>query len=116
MLTHGDLKEAFRDNKSTKFCRNFVEVLSFRPLSDKVSTKLCRSFVKTSSKFCRVKAPYGPIRPLWAHKGPYGPIMAQFGLTKLIILMKNHKSMNKNIKIVKLEILKVKTWFGDKDL
>ena len=30
--------------------------------------------------------------------------------------MKNHKINNKNIKIVNLEILKVKTWFGDKDL
>merc|ERR1712078_459466 len=63
--------------------------------------------------------PYGPIGPLWAHKGPYGPIRALMGpiwLKKLIISMKNHKSINKNIKIVNLEILKVKTWFGDKDL
>ena len=30
--------------------------------------------------------------------------------------MKNHKIINKNIKVVNLEILKVKTWFGDKDL
>ena len=30
--------------------------------------------------------------------------------------MKNHKINDKNIKIVNLEILKVKTWFGDKDL
>ena len=29
--------------------------------------------------------------------------------------MKNHKIVNKNIKIVNLGILKVKTWFGDKD-
>ena len=29
--------------------------------------------------------------------------------------MKNHKIINKDIKIVNLEILKVKTWFGDKD-
>ena len=28
----------------------------------------------------------------------------------------NHKIINKNIKVVNLEILKVKTWFGDKDL
>ena len=50
-----------------------------------------------------------PIGPLWAHKGPiWGK--------KLIILMKNHKINDKNIKIVNLEILKVKTWFGDKDL
>ena len=30
--------------------------------------------------------------------------------------MKIHKIINKNIKIVNLGILKVKTWFGDKDL
>ena len=30
--------------------------------------------------------------------------------------MKNHKIINKNIKIVNLEILKVKTWFWNKDL
>ena len=30
--------------------------------------------------------------------------------------MKNHRIINKNIKIVNLEILKVKTWFDDKDL
>ena len=30
--------------------------------------------------------------------------------------MKNDKIINKDIKVVKLEILKVKTWFGDKDL
>ena len=30
--------------------------------------------------------------------------------------MKDHKIMNKNIKIVNLEILKVKAWFDDKDL
>jgi len=30
--------------------------------------------------------------------------------------MENHKINDKNIKIVNLEILKVKTWFGDKDL
>ena len=30
--------------------------------------------------------------------------------------MKNYKIINKQIKIVNLEILKVKTWFGDKDL
>ena len=28
----------------------------------------------------------------------------------------NHKIINKNIRIVNLEILKIKTWFGDKDL
>ena len=35
---------------------------------------------------------------------------------KLINLMKNHKIINKNIKIINLGILKVITWFGDKDL
>ena len=49
------------------------------------------------------------VGPLWAHKGPYL-------FKELIILMKNHRIINKNIKIVNLEILKVKTWFGDKDL
>ena len=29
--------------------------------------------------------------------------------------MKNHEIIDKNIKIVSLGILKVKTWFGDKD-
>ena len=29
--------------------------------------------------------------------------------------MKNHKFIIKNIKIVNFGILKVKTWFGDKD-
>ena len=37
-------------------------------------------------------------------------------LNKLIISIKNHKIINKNIKIVNLEILKVKTWFWNKDL
>ena len=41
-----------------------------------------------------------------------GPILFK----KLLIWIKNHKIINKNIKIVNLEILKVKTWFGDKDL
>ena len=30
--------------------------------------------------------------------------------------MKNHQIVNKNIKGVKSEKIKVKTWFGDKDL
>ena len=54
-----------------------------------------------------------------AHMGPYGPIRAHMGpilFKKLLSLIKNHKTINKNIKIVNLEILKVKTWFGDKDL
>ena len=51
----------------------------------------------------------GPYRALWAHKGP---ILVK----KLIISIKNHEIINKNIKIVNLEILKVKTWFWNKDL
>ena len=52
-------------------------------------------------------------------RGPYGPIRALMGpilFKKLLILMKNHRFFNKNIKTVNLEILKVKMWFGDKDL
>ena len=30
--------------------------------------------------------------------------------------MKNHKTINKKIKVVNLGILKIKTWFDDKDL
>ena len=41
-----------------------------------------------------------------------GPILFK----KLIALIKNLKIKNKKMKIVNLEILKVKTWFGDKDL
>ena len=33
-----------------------------------------------------------------------------------ILLENNNNIINKDIKIVNLEILKVKTWFGDKDL
>ena len=33
-----------------------------------------------------------------------------------LILIKNNKLANKNIEIIKLEFLKVKTWFCDKDL
>ena len=63
--------------------------------------------------------PMGPYGPLWALMGPYGPLWAHKGpisVKKLIILMKNHKIINKYIKVVNLEISKVKTWFGDKDL
>ena len=62
------------------------------------------------------------VGPIWAHRalmGPYGPIRALMGpilFKKLLILMKNHKIIDKHIKIVNLEILKVKTWFDDKDL
>ena len=66
-------------------------------------SKLCRSFVETSTK---LRQSFGP---LWAHKGP-------ILVNKLISLMKNDKDINKDIKIVNLGILKVKTWFGDKDL
>ena len=51
-------------------------------------------------------------------RGPYGPIRALMGpilFKELIILLKNPKIIDKNIKIVNLGILKVKTWFGDKD-
>ena len=41
-----------------------------------------------------------------------GPILSK----KSLVLIKNLKIVNKNIEVVKLEILKVKTWFGDKDL
>ena len=61
---------------------------------------------------------WGPVR-VGAHMGPYGPLWAHMGpilFKKLIILIKNDKIINKNIKVVKLEILKVKTWFGNKDL
>ena len=37
-------------------------------------------------------------------------------LLKNINFNENHEIINRNIKIVNLEILKVKTWFGDKDL
>ena len=37
-------------------------------------------------------------------------------LSKTDDFTKKHEIINKNIKIVNLEILKVKTWFGDKDL
>ena len=42
--------------------------------------------------------------------------MGQILLKRSLILMKNHKIINKNIKGVKSEKIKVKTWFGDKDL
>ena len=35
---------------------------------------------------------------------------------KIHTLMKNHKIVNKNVKGVRSEKIKVKTWFGDKDL
>ena len=37
-------------------------------------------------------------------------------LIKTYYFTKTYKNINKNIKVVNLEILKVKTWFGDKDL
>ena len=51
----------------------------------------------------------GPYGPSWAHMGP-------ILFRKSLILIKNYKIINKSIQIVNLEILKVKTWFGDKDL
>ena len=41
-----------------------------------------------------------------------GPIF----IKKSLILIKSHKIINKNIQVVKLEILKVKMWFWNKDL
>ena len=41
-----------------------------------------------------------------------GPILFKESL----VLMKNHKIVNKDIKGVKSEKLKVKTWFWNKDL
>ena len=37
-------------------------------------------------------------------------------LSKTNKFNKKHKIINKNIEVVKLEFLKVKTWFCDKDL
>ena len=51
--------------------------------------------------------------------GPYGPIEIPKDtilLKIMLILIKNHEIINKDIKVVKLGFLKVKTWFGDKDL
>ena len=53
--------------------------------------------------------PYGPIGPLWAHMGP-------ILLKKSLIFIKKHEIINENIEVVKLRILKVKTWFWNKDL
>ena len=46
-----------------------------------------------------------------AHMGPYGPDFVK----KIINFNENGKIINKDIKVVKLKILKVKTWFCDKD-
>ena len=56
----------------------------------------------------------GPVR-VGAHMGPYGSKRYD-SVLKNIISNKNHKIINKNIKIAKLGILKIKTWFCDKDL
>ena len=80
-------------------------------------SNLCRKYLKQ----VRVGARSG-LGPIWAHRalmGPYGPIRALMGpilLNKLLILIKSHKIINKDIEVVKLEILKVKTWFCDRDL
>ena len=43
--------------------------------------------------------------------------MISFLFKKQLILMENHKIVNKNIEVViKLEFLKIKTWFCDKDV
>ena len=71
-----------------KLCRSFDKTSTkLRQSFDKVSTKLCRSFVETLSEFWGPYGPHGPIGPLWAHKGPYGPIRARFCL-KIIVLIK----------------------------
>ena len=44
--------------------------------------------------------------------GPYGPDFA----SKIINFHENHEIVNKNMKGVKSEKIKVTTWFGDKDL
>jgi len=54
----------------------------------------------------------GPVEKVGIHKGPYGPNFVKQNIN----LDENHKIKDKNKKIVNLEILKVKTWFGDKDL
>ena len=76
--------------------QSFVETLS----------KLCRNFVEVLSK---LRQNFDKV------SGPYGPIRARFWL-KTFNFDENDKIINKNIKIVNLGILKVKTWFGDKDL
>ena len=51
---------------------------------------------------------------------PYGPLLLTEFISQIFQktnnFNENHKIINKNIKVVNLEILKVKTWFGDKDL
>ena len=72
------------------------------------------SFVNKIGPLWAHKGPYGPIGPLWAHRaltGPYGPDFVE----KIINFDENNKVINKNIKIINLGILKVKTWFDDKD-
>ena len=48
---------------------------------------------------------WGPHGPLWAHMGP-------ILFRKSLILMKNHKTINKHIKGVKSEKIKVKHGFA----
>ena len=59
--------------------------------------------------YCPGWGPYGPIGPLWAHMGP-------ILLKKSIFLMKNNKIVNKHIKGIESEKIKIKTMFFDKDL
>ena len=48
--------------------------------------------------------------------GPIKIIKGKILFKRSLILMKNHKITNENIKHVKFEKLKIKTWFCDKDL
>ena len=48
--------------------------------------------------------------------GPIKILKGTILFKKSLVLMKNHKIVNKNIKGVKSEKIKVKTWFCDKDL
>ena len=49
--------------------------------------------------------PDGPIGPLWAHRALMGPYVPNFA-EKIININKICKVIHKNIKVVKLEILK----------
>ena len=78
---------------------------------------------ETLSGLGPIWAHMGPYGPLWAHMGPCGPlwaIRAHMGpilfKQSLVLIKKNHQIINKNIEVVKLEILKVKTRFWNKDL
>ena len=74
--------------------------------------KSCAIFEKIKSNIFLYEAHRFQSVRVGAHMGPYGPDF----VLKILILMKNHKIVNKNIKGVKSEKIKVKTWFCDKDL